>query len=729
MSVTSGPDILPPPEPEDLFPVLAPPGTTAQQRRVLKHGDSFALLDAYGDMTPSEGGEEGFFHDGTRHLSAFLLRLGAERPLLLGSSITRDNTLLGVDLTNFDVRSDDRLLAPHGTLHVFRGVYLRSGVLYHRLRVRNHGQVPVRATLQVLFDADFADIFEVRGARRPQRGRHLKPVLQTGSAELAYRGLDGVLRRTVLTLTPPPQRLTAHEAHFELSLDPGAQTQLDLSVACDTGAERAPVVPYASGREAAEAELREAQIQWARLRASNDQFQAVLDRAGADLRLMVTETPDGPYPYAGIPWYSTAFGRDGIITALECLWLNPSLARGVLAFLAGRQARDIVPERDAQPGKILHETRRGEMAALREIPFGLYYGSVDSTPLFVLLAAAYYERTADLAFIESLWPAVDAALRWIDDYGDMDGDGFVEYHRQTPAGLVQQGWKDSHDSVFHADGRTALPAIALCEVQGYVHAAKRGAARIARALGKHAQAAALEDAAHTLQQRFEEAFWSEELGTYALALDGDKNACRVRTSNAGHCLFSGIADPGHARRVGASLMSDASFSGWGVRTVASSEVRYNPMSYHNGSIWPHDNALVAFGLSRYGLQREAMRILGGLFEAALFFDLHRLPELFCGFSRREGQQPTPYPVACAPQAWASGAMLLALQGCLGLNIDACQRTVLFSRPFLPEWLPELAIRELRVGEGLVGLAIRRHGDDVSVSVERRVGDVTVTTIR
>jgi glycogen debranching enzyme len=369
------------------------------------------------------------------------------------------------------------------------------------------------------------------------------------------------------------------------------------------------------------------------------------------------------------------------------------------------------------------------MAALGEIPFGRYYGSVDATPLFVLLTGAYYERTGDRAFVESIWPNLEAALRWIDSYGDPDGDGFVEYLRHSPTGLVHQGWKDSHDSVFHADGSLARGPIALCEVQGYVYAAKRAAAGLAALLGHEKKARELVQQARALQERFEEAFWCEELSTYALALDGAKQPCRVRTSNAGHCLLAGIAQPERARRVAQTLLSAESFSGWGVRTVAATETRYNPMSYHNGSVWPHDNALLAYGLSRYLIKDEVLKIMDGLFHASLFMDLHRLPELFCGFVRRPGEGPTLYPVACAPQSWSAGAVFLLLQACLGLEVKGPEAQVCFSYPCLPPFLKEVRIRNLKVGEASLDLLLRRHPHDVGVNVLRREGDIEVRVVK
>jgi glycogen debranching enzyme len=713
---------------QDQYYIVASAARADERSRVLKQGDTFAVFDRFGDVVPIGLGEEGLYHESTRFLSRMQLRLGAVRPLLLSSTVKETNDLLRVDLTNPDISLEGHLVIPRGTVHIFRVKLLWNGVCYEQLRISNHGLGRIRIAVSFRFDADFADIFEVRGARREQRGERLPDAVEDGSVLLSYRGLDDVVRGARLQFTPPPQELSGQAARFELSLDPQSSESIFLSVSCESDFAPPRVLVFEDAAAAAAAAVPGPREGRCSVFTSNEQFNDWLKRSAADLTMMVTETAHGPYPYAGVPWFSTVFGRDGIITALSVLWAEPRIARGVLSYLAATQADASDPVRDAEPGKVLHETRKGEMAALGEVPFGLYYGSVDATPLFVILAGAYYARTADAAFAQGLWPHVERALRWIDRHGDLDGDGFVEYARLSPKGLVQQGWKDSFDSVVHADGSLAEAPIALCEVQAYVYAARRSAARLATVLGREERAAELEQQAETLRQLFEERFWSDELSTYVLALDGRKQPCRVRASNAGHCLFGGIASEERAARTADTLLAADSFSGWGIRTLAASERRYNPMSYHNGSVWPHDTALTALGFARYGLNDRARELLTGLFDASLFVDLHRMPELFCGFKKRVGEGPTLYPVACAPQSWAAASVFLCLQACLGMEVDASRGQLLFRRPTLPESLKWVRIEGLTVGEASIDLRLDHHPHNVSVDVLRRRGDVEILTV-
>jgi len=713
----------------DQCQIVASSSLTEDHIEVLKQGDTFGLFDRYGDIHSQRTGSHGLYHEGTRFLSRFELTLNGERPLLLSSTVKEDNVLLNVDLTNPDMTYAGQGEVARGTLHLSRTRFLWHGLCFERLRVHNYSLLPIPIQLSFSVDADFADLFEVRGKVRSRRGRRLEAVTSKDGIVLGYEGLDRVDRRVILRCVPAPSAVDADGIRFDTLLPAGEVAQWDFTISCEAGRRIRADLSYEHALAEVEQDLRSASADDCLIVTSNAQFNMWLNRSLADLHMMVSDTPDGPYPYAGVPWFSTPFGRDGLITAFEFLWVNPSIARGVLAYLAATQAREVVPEQDAEVGKILHETRKGEMAALNEIPYGRYYGSIDATPLFIMLAGAYYERTGDQAFITQIWPNIELALQWIDRAGDLDGDGFVEYSRRSKDGLIHQGWKDSQDAVFHADGRPAEGPIALCEVQGYVFAAKRRAARLALVLGRTEQAKQLLKEADTLQTQFEQNFWCNDLSLYALALDGFKQPCRVRTSNAGHCLWTGIADQKHGMRMAKTLVSKEFFNGWGVRTVAATETRFNPMAYHNGSVWPHDNALIAAGMASYGFKQGALKILCGLFDASLFLDLHRLPELMCGFSRRAGEGPTLYPVACSPQTWSSVALFLLLQACLGLRIDAPRARLSFSQPVLPSFLEHIQIKNLRIGEAEVDLSLERHEKDVGINILRREGRIEIVVTK
>ena len=702
-------------------------GATSRPRRTLKHNDTFAVFDSHGDIGATAGGPDGLFDRDTRYLSNLELLLNGAQPLLLGSAIRDDNLSYHIDLTNADVYENDRIVLLKDTVHIARTIYLSDGSLRERIALTNHGAQEVHLTLSLAFASDFADIFEVRGIRRKRRGQVWSRMLGAGSVVLSYRGLDAALRETALSFEPAPTAQMESTATYSLQLPPGAKRTIFVTVS-SCGLLPELTQSFFEGLAFLHRERRGATRAMAAVETSNSVLNEILCRSMSDLQMLMTATPDGPYPYAGIPWYSTCFGRDGIITALQMLWMDPAVAAGVLKRLAHYQADAEDARSDASPGKILHEMRGGEMAALGEIPFGLYYGSVDATPLFVVLAGLYAQRTGDYAFVGALWPAIERALRWIDEKGDLDGDGFIEYARASETGLANQGWKDSHDAVFHADGSLAQGPIALVEVQGYVYSAKRLAAACARRLGLAERATALERQAQELQVRFEEAFWCEEIGTYVLALDGAKRPCKVRTSNAGHALATGIADRDRARRVADGLMHTRFYSGWGIRTVASGEARYNPMSYHNGSIWPHDNALIVQGLARYGRKRGINLIFDGLVRATTYMEHRRIPELYCGFRRRPGRGPTLYPAACSPQAWAAGAPFLMLQAMLGMQFDYDARRITLVDPCLPASAGRIVVRNLALGDAKIDFAVCQEGEGVSVQVLRTIGDLQISLL-
>jgi glycogen debranching enzyme len=700
--------------------------TTTRPRCTMKHDDCFLVLDSHGDIGASLGGPDGLFNCDTRYLSHFELLINGLQPLLLGSNLSDDNCVLSVDLTNPDIYHDKPFILRKNLLHVARTVFIWRSTLFHRFVVRNFSSDRVRLLLSITFDSDFADVFEVRGAQRARRGA-ARALVEGNRADFIYLGLDGKRRHTRIVFEPTPTHLSPSLASFQLDLESRRSVSLYGTISCDGVQPGSP--PFLKCLRCAQRELKQMIRVGTEIETSNQVFNVVLRRATADLAILLTQTSQGPYPYAGIPWYSTTFGRDGLITAMQCLWLDPRMALPVLKRLTVYQATDYNPESDAEPGNVLHEMRAGEMAALHEVPFGLYYGSVDSTPLYVILAARYAQTTGDLDTLRGLWPAIDRALAWIDGPGDRDHDGFVEYFKATPRGLSNQGWKDSYDAVFHADGRLAEGPIALAEVQGYVYAAKALASWCANQLGFTERARQLGTEAGHLAERYEDAFWCEEIGTCALALDGDKRPCRVATSNAGQVLMGGIARSDRALRIAQKLMEPNFFSGWGVRTVAVDEARYNPMSYHNGSVWPHDNAMIAMGLARYDDSRAAIRIFQGMFDAATYLDLLRLPELFCGFPRFRGRGPTLYPVACAPQAWSSGTFFALLQASLGIEQDPFANVIRFRNPNLPSFLDSVVLRGLKAGTDSVDISVQRHGgDNISLKVIEARGDIEVIAL-
>jgi len=714
---------------QDQFYILATASKATERTAVLQHHDTFAVFDLYGDVGAFGISEQGLYHEGTRYLSRFRLRVNGRRPLLLSARVKDDNELFGADLTNPDMPFDGDRLLLRDVIHLFRSRFVWNDTWHECIRLWNYNSVNVRLALTFDIECDFADIFEVRGTPRERRGALLEPVLTDRELRLGYRGLDHEDRCAVFEWSERPQSMTPASVRFDCDLAPHTPVTVSLAIRCERQERHVAPIAFALAQARSAADLEHARRDYALVDTSSDRFNAWIRRSAADLRMLMGSTPHGDYPYAGVPWFSTPFGRDGIITGLQTLWVNPQIARGVLRYLAATQADAVNDQQDAEPGKILHETRSSEMARLGEVPFGRYYGSVDATPLFIILAGAHFARTGDLALLKELWPHVQRAFAWIDRYGDRDGDGFVEYAKQSKLGLIQQGWKDSKDAIFHADGSFVEPPIALCEVQAYVYDARMHGARMAEALGEIDESRRLRDQAERLRVAFEEQFWCEPEGIYALALDGHKRPCRVRTSNAGQCLFGGIASRERARIVAETLVGAEMFSGWGIRTVSSVESRYNPMSYHNGSVWPHDNGLIAAGFARYRFDDLIAAPFGGLFDASMTVQDNRLPELFCGFHRRPGEGPTLYPVACSPQAWASGVVFQLLQSCLHLSVDAQARELSIDRPILPPVLTYLRVLNLQLPFGSVDLLFEQRPLDVAVTVLRQQGEFNIRIIK
>ncbi|PXA96371.1 amylo-alpha-1,6-glucosidase [Caulobacter sp. D5] len=680
----------------------------------LKDRDTFLVADAFGDVL---GAADGLFHDDTRLLSRLRLLIGGKPPALLSASVSQDNVFFTSHSTNQTVQSLGGSSAPHGAIHIERKRFLWSERLYERLRFVNYSRDMVILPVILEYDADFHDMFEVRGSKRKARGRVLPAELNGRSVHFAYQGLDELRRDSVIAFSEPPGRLTPQRAEFMFMLTPDTHFDLYLEVG--------PVPDHPPTRERwraaaarARLDMRGRRRRGARLKSSGRLFNDWLEKSRADLALLTTEFATGPYPYAGIPWFSTPFGRDAIITAWQVLWIEPRLAKGVLAYLAEHQAEEVSAFRDSAPGKIMHETRKGEMTALGELPFGRYYGGVDTTPLFVALACAYAERTGDLTFIDDLWEALQAAVAWIEHFGDSDGDGLIDYARGADTGLSNQNWKDSEDSVFHADGKFPDGPIAVVEVQGYAFAAFRGMADLARRRGETDNAERWAAKAEHLRKTVEERFWMEDKGFYAMAIDGHGQPCRVRGSNPGHLLFCGLPSPERAAKVAQTLLSNVFHNGFGVRTLAEGEPRFNPMSYHNGSVWPHDTAICAMGLARYGHRDGVVRMTSGLFETAAHYEM-RLPELFCGFPRQPGEPPVAYPVACLPQAWAAGSAFMMLQACLGITVDGWAGEIRIQEPRLPIGIDSLSIENLGVGDKLTDVSFEHVGRHVTVQAGRR----------
>ncbi len=704
--MTSAPQTDQPRGPERLF--------------VLKEGDSFLVADHFGDLG---GQEDGLFRNDTRVLSRWRLRVGGQRPALLSSAVSQDNVFFTAHLSNQPLPVLGEPDTAQGVIHIERKRLLWEGRLLEQLSLVNFADEPASVPLDFEFAADFRDMFEVRGQRRAHRGELLDAELGQQSVTLRYQGLDDQLRCAAISFSQLPGQLDEQHARFVVDLAARAKWELFVEIGqalCEPNRTR-----FRQAAALARRSMRRRRRRGAQVKTSGRLFQAWLDKSRADLALLTTELPTGPYPYAGIPWFSTPFGRDAIITALQMLWLDPSLARGVLAYLARHQAREHSSFRDSAPGKIMHETRQGEMSAVNELPFGRYYGGVDTTPLFIVLAGAYARRTADRAFIESIWPALESAVSWMDEQAAGHPSGLLGYARGEDSGLINQGWKDSHDSVFHADGSTPEGPIALVEVQGYAYRAYREMAELAAERGMAERAVEWGAKAERLRAAVEQHFWLAPAGFYALALDGTGHACQVQASNAGHLLYCGLPDPERGRATAQKLLSRAFNSGWGIRTLVPDAARYNPMSYHNGSIWPHDMALCAAGLARYGERQGVVRLLAGLFEAASHFGM-RLPELFCGFERAPGEAPIAYPVACLPQAWAAGSVFMMLQACLGISIDARQGRVRVERPQLPAGIDHLQLRGLKVGDGMLDLSFQRLGSRTVVFADRREGPVRLT---
>jgi glycogen debranching enzyme len=716
------------------FYVLASTLTSRRETRVLADAQSFAVFEMGGDIAESPLEALGFFYKDTRFLSCFEMTIADQAPYYLNSYLSDDKAELRVNLTNPDLTGpDEKIELPRNSIQIERSWVIVNAAVYHRLVISNYSHAPAKLPFELKFGVDFADLFEVRGVKRTRRGQDFPIQAEANKVRFRYRGLDNVTRFTELAFEPAPKKLTDRRASCFLELEPDESVKMEVRITC--GIEDPPAAPslvvkrpndFQAALGSRHDEIANARAGWANISASHELFDLLLRRSAADLTSIIGQTGQGSFIMAGIPWFATLFGRDSIITALSVLQFNPDIAGRTLRMLASLQGTKVDEARDEQPGKIIHEMRAGEMAATGEIPFGRYYGTIDATPLFLWLIGLYVSITGDLKLASDLWPNVERALEWIEKWGDRDGDGFVEYMRETPQGLANQGWKDSFDSISHENGELARAPIALCEVQGYVYGAYTETSQVATRLGKTDVAAKLAQRAAALKEKFARDFWLEEKQTVALALDGDKKPCKVMSSNAAHCLATGIIDGDRGKALSERLLRDDMFTGWGIRTLGDSERRYNPMSYHNGSIWPHDNAIAALGMARCRNRTGVIRILEGLLDAAVSFRQGSLPELFCGFDREPRLGPVPYPVACHPQAWSAASVFLILQSMLGMRILAFENHVSIDTPMLPKWLDWIKVENLKVGKGTVSLNFQRlPSSAAAVEVLDRTGDVEI----
>lgn len=702
----------------------------AEELLVIKEGGLFLCARPDGDIRPRAVTGEGLFADDTRYLSELRLTIGGVNPVLLSSSADLAYAMV-IDSTNPNIWEGRALQVPQQTLSLRRFRFI-SDRLYERITLRNYGLEPLSTRLDLTLAADYADTFEVRGVRRRKsRGHALAPKRVSRGLRFGYVGEDEVFRETLVVFDSEPSdiEISGDRAvvRWDLALDPGGDEKMIwLTIEPSRGGRRRRYKSFGT----AEAHVLAAHQQWrisgTEIHTDNELFDGFVRASVRDLHALATPMDGGEIIAAGIPWFVAPFGRDSLLTCYEMMSLNTAPARETLRLLARHQARTDDPWRDAEPGKILHEIRTGELARTGHIPHTPYYGSVDSTPLFLMLAAAYHRWTADLEFLAEIRPALDAALGWIAQYGDRDGDGFVEYQKRSPAGLDNQGWKDSGESIVQADGSLAEPPIALVEVQGYVYLAKLRISEVYRALGEAGLADLLLKEAAELREAFNEAFWMPEEGTFALALDGRKQQVRSVTSNPGHCLYCDIVDQDKAASMAERMMAPDMFSGWGVRTLSMDNPAYNPMSYHNGSIWPHDNAILAAGLKRYGFPEATETIATALFDAAVASRETRLPELYCGFYRRENVPVVAYPVACSPQAWAAAVPFMLVQSFLGVSARAPNGVLTVNKPKLPSWLLRVELRGLHIGNSKVTLAFGRDREKTSFALIEREGDIRVT---
>jgi glycogen debranching enzyme len=696
------------------------------QTTVVKAGNAFCVALQDGRLPLGGDHPLGVYHDECRHLRGYELRLGGCAPrLLVGSDAAGTGAVF--ELTNPDLPLAGGGTLPLQSLRVRVERRMRQAAMVDRITLRSYAHDPIALDLELRLDADFRPMLEVRGIIEPTQ-RDVRREALADTLRFAAVGRDGLERTTAVSCTEAAADAETGYLRRALDLAPGEERTVEVCVALGGDEVHAETVRADEERPlSAAAEAHAWLADRLRIEVDDDLVARVLRRSLLDLRMLASDLDGQRYYAAGVPWYATLFGRDSIVTALEVLPLDHALAEETLRLLAARLGQVNDAEHDEEPGKVIHELRRGEVAIGDVSPFARYYGTVDATPLFLCLLCEHADWTGSLELFRALRPQVEQALRWIDEYGDLDGDGLIEYCTRSSAGLVNQGWKDSWDGIVDERGDPLQAPIALVEVQGYAMRAKRRLAALFELDGDPDRAARLREQASAIAAELER-FWLPEESFYALALDAEKRPSRVLASNQGHLLWALAVPPERAAAVRDALMGAGAYSGWGVRTLSDGERAFNPVGYHTGTVWPHDNALIALGLRKYGFDDAFLRVVEDMLDAAASFHAYRLPELFAGFSRADYEDPIPYPVACSPQAWAAGALPAMIAAGLGLVPDGLRRKLRVRRPALPRQLDRLEIHGLRIADARVDLRFERVGGPsgaVALTDARIDGDVEV----
>jgi glycogen debranching enzyme len=679
--------------------------------RVIKENDLFLLTDKNGNMVENHPYGLGLFTKDTRFLSKFHLKINGEEPILLDSDAA-ENYMAKILLTNPHMEKDGEIMLWRESVEIERSRFIYDDVLYESIKVKNYFPKAVQFNLSLHFDVDFTDMFIVRGFQTGEIGKRTGQTVSAKTITFHYEGADSLNRATVITWDKDEKLVDENgNVFFDFKLDHLQEDTVTFMIQPKIGTEQ---TKRSLGLNEALDKLKHSYMLWenttTKVKTDYEPLQRLIDRGIGDLRVLLTDLGYGKFPVAGLPWFGVPFGRDSLIAALQMLPFNSEVAKGTLLTMASRQGTKVDPWRDEQPGKIMHEIRYGELANTNQIPFTPYYGTIDATPLFLVLLTEYVRWTGDLQIVNTLNRNIEDALHWIDQYGDRDGDLFVEYHQESSKGIANQGWKDSGDSIVHRDGEYAKTPIALSEVQGYVYQAKMGLAEIYENMGNQEKSSALREQAHKLKEKFEKEFWMDDVNYYAIALDENKEQVGTITSNPGHVLFSDMLTAERVHSVIDMLVSSKMFSGYGIRTMGSEEAGYNPMSYHDGSIWPHDNSLIILGMSKLKKSDAANKVMEGLIDASAHFEYDRLPELFCGYEKAIGKA-VKYPVACSPQAWAAGTPLVFIQSILGLFPNSLKKQIVLS-PKLLSKMNKLEISNLSIGNGHLSLRVTHEGLEI-----------------